>query len=82
MADETLQIEQAAEETVVDTVETAVEEKPDFSWQTIEIVVPEQEPVEPTQDEVILKRKKDLQYKVAIGTATTTEKADLKLLLG
>jgi len=58
-----------------------IKEEVDFSKQVIEIVIPEQEPVEPTQDEVIQKRKKDLQYKVALWTATTTEKSDLKLLI-
>ena len=34
-----------------------------------------------TNEEVITKRIAELKFKVAIGTATTTEKADLKLLL-
>ena len=50
--------------------------------QEIEIIVPIQEPVEPTEDEIIAERIKELKYKVAIGTATATDKADLKLLIG
>ena len=67
-----------AEEEITEPIQ---EIEPDFSNQQIEIIVPIQEPVEPTEDEIIAERIKELKYKVAIGTATSTEKTDLKLLI-
>lgn len=58
--------------------EKIIEETETIDW----IITTTMKIVPMSDEEIIQKKIKDLKIKVALGTATATEKSDLKLLIG